>query len=95
MKIKWCWTCGGNLDVRDFNPKPDEHDGLAAECKRCEEMREVARQIDGETGPRQYRIQGEGRKSAPRALGRDRAALALDAALRRRPRSGLLNMEYV
>ena len=95
MKIKWCWTCGGNRDPRDFNEKPSEYDGLAAECKRGEEARELARKLDGETAPRTYSIQGEGRKAPPLALGQDRTALALDAALRRRPRSGLLNVEYI
>lgn len=89
-RAKFCWTCGGEFDVTRFEVDVEQYDGLSAECKRCEECREMARRMDGETGPRTYRIEGEGRRKAPKARGRlTRAGLDLQASLRRRPRSGL------
>jgi len=91
---KWCWTCGTRKNTSDFNAKDDEYDGLQAECKRCEECREIARQMDGATGPRRYRIEGEGRTKAPNPpLDVLFAERALDASVRVRPTSGLQSVE--
>ena len=91
---KWCWTCGTRKNLSDFNEKVDEYDGLQAECKRCEECREMARRIDGATGPRTYAIEGEGRTQAPtpplHVLLGERA---LEASLHVRPVSGLASVE--
>lgn len=90
---KFCWTCGAEKDVRDFRPDSAQHDGLMAECKRCAECREIARRLDGETGPREYAIEGEGRRSAPRNPTASARAQHLSNALRRRSASGLVTTE--
>jgi hypothetical protein len=95
MTGKFCWTCGDQKALHLFSTKLDEYDGLAAECKRCEECREMARQLDGATAPRRYEIEGEGRTQAPLSFGRDRLTLGLNSMLRRRPRSGLMSAEGV
>lgn|GEM_PF-2189185 len=87
---KFCFTCGEVKDPRDFNRDPAQHDGLGAECARCHEAREMARRMDGEVGPRQYAIEGEGRKRAPFAPELTMRAVALAQNLRRRPTSGLV-----
>lgn len=93
MKAKFCWTCGSEKDPRNFPPDSEQYDGRAAECARCAECREMARGMDGETGPRTTPIEGEGRRAAPRNITASSRAHALASGLRRRSTSGLVTTE--
>jgi len=91
---KWCWTCGEQKALYLFAAAPDQYDGLAAECLRCAECREIARRLDGQTGPRTTPIEGEGRRKpaywlAPLERAASLATLSWQSSLRARPRSGL------
>ena len=93
MKAKFCWTCGSEKDPRDFPHDSAQYDGLAAECARCAECREIARRLDGIDGPRTTPIEGEGRSKAPRNITASAREHHLAAGLRRRPASGLMPTE--
>lgn len=90
---KFCWTCGDIKDVSRFSVDTAQHDGLSAECVNCEDGRNMARAMDGETGPRTYPIEGEGRKKAPHNYLAADATRNLNAALRARPTSGLMSQD--
>lgn len=90
---KFCWTCGDEKSLYAFAPDPEQYDGYAAECKRCAECRELARRMDGEAGPRAYRIEGEGRRRAPSNPAASALIRSVSTGLRRRPTSGLMAVE--
>ena len=90
--VRACVSCGAFKEVGRFGVSTLTRDGVQVECLPCQEGRDRARALDGETGERSWPLPEERRHRTPRVR-RSPMQSSLDDRLRARPATGLMPVE--